>query len=115
MRTSCLDPNGNVLQTYTCASLPGCQGSLFAMSLDPDGTSFWTGDSTSGDIWQVDIATGNVLQTIDTHSGYLFGLSVDDQIEVAATGADDGRRAVDADRSARHGQLLRRPPRSRPC
>ena len=39
----------------------------------------------SGDIWQVDIATGNVLQTIDTHSGYLFGLSVDDQIEVAAT------------------------------
>ena len=79
-----LDPNGNVLQTYTCASLPGCQGSLFAMSLDPDGTSFWTGDSTSGDIWQVDIATGNVLQQIDTHSGSLFGLSVDDQIEVAA-------------------------------
>ena len=53
-----LDPNGNVLQTYTCASLPGCQGSLFAISLDPDGTSFWTGDSTSGDIWQVDIAIG---------------------------------------------------------
>jgi hypothetical protein len=37
-----LDPNGNVLQTYTCASLPGCQGSLFAMNLDPDGNSFWT-------------------------------------------------------------------------
>ncbi len=79
-----LDPNGNVLQTYTCASLPGCQGSLFAMSLDPDGNSFWTGDSTSGDIWKVDIASGNVLQQIDTHSGTLFGLSVDDQIEVAA-------------------------------
>ncbi len=80
-----LDPNGNVLQTYTCASLPGCQGSLFAMSLDPDGNSFWTGDSTSGDIWKVDIASGNVLQQIDTHSGTLFGLSVDDQIEVAAS------------------------------
>jgi hypothetical protein len=79
-----LDPNGNVLQTYTCASLPGCQGSLFAMSLDPDDTSFWTGDSTSGDIWQVDIASGDVLQQINTHSGSLFGLSVDDQIEVAA-------------------------------
>ena len=62
-----LDPNGNVLQTYTCASLPGCQGSLFAISLDPDGTSFWTGDSTSGDIWQVDIASGTVLQT-DRHA-----------------------------------------------
>ena len=79
-----LDPNGNVLQTYTCASLPGCQGSLFAMSLDPDDTSFWTGDSTSGNVWEVDIATGAVQQQIDTHSGSLYGLSVDDQIEVAA-------------------------------
>ena len=77
-----LDPNGNVLQTYTCDSLPGCQGTLFAMSLDPDGNAFWTGDSTSGDIWKVDIASGDVLQQINTHSGTLFGLSVDDQIEV---------------------------------
>src|ERR1700684_3283618 len=79
-----LDPNGNVLQTYTCASLPGCQGSLFAMSLDPDGTSFWPGDSTSGDVWEVNIASGAVEQQIDTHSGTLYGLSVDDEIEVAA-------------------------------
>ena len=79
-----LDPNGNVLQTYTCASLPGCQGSLFAISLDPDGNSFWTGDSTSGDIWKVDIASSDVLQQIDTNSGALYGLSVDDQIEVGA-------------------------------
>jgi len=82
-----LDPNGNVLHTYTCASLPGCQGSLFAISLDPNGTSFWTGDSTSGDIWQVALGGANdgyVQQQIDTHSGALYGLSVDDQIEVAA-------------------------------
>ena len=79
-----LDPNGNVLQTYTCASLPGCQGSLFAISLDPDGNSFWTGDSNSGYVWQVDTASGDVLQTINTQSGSLYGLSVDDQIEVAA-------------------------------
>ena len=61
-----LDPNGNVVQTYTCASLPDCQGSLFAISLDPDGNSFWTGDSNSGYVWQVDIASGDVLQTINT-------------------------------------------------
>jgi hypothetical protein len=79
-----LDPAGTVLQTYSCASLPGCQGQLFAVSLDPDGTSFWTGDSYGGDIWRVDMATGNVLQTIETHSGYLYGLSVANQIEVAA-------------------------------
>ena len=86
-----LDQNGNVLETYTCASLPGCQGSLFAMSLDPDGTSFWTGDSTSGDVWEVNIATGAVEQQIDTHSGSLYGLSVDDQIEVAAAPPVDHR------------------------
>jgi Bacterial Ig-like domain (group 3) len=79
-----LDPNGNVLQTYTCASLPGCQSQLFAISLDPDGTSFWTGDSNSGNVWEVDIATGAVQQQIDTHSGALYGLSVDDEVEVAA-------------------------------
>src|SRR3984885_5310521 len=67
-----LDPNGNVLQTYSCASLPGCGGSLFAISLDPDGASFWTGDSASGDIWEVNIASGAVEQQINTHSGSLY-------------------------------------------
>jgi len=79
-----LDPSGNVLQTYSCASLPGCAGQLFAVSLDPNGTSFWTGDSASGVIWKVDIASGNVQQTIPTHSGSLYGLSVNNEIEVAA-------------------------------
>ena len=69
-----LDQNGNVIQTYSCSSLPGCQGLLFAVSVDPDGTSFWTGDSYSGDIWQIDIATGEVLQTIDDPPGALYGL-----------------------------------------
>ena len=79
-----LDPNGNVLQTYTCASLPGCQGALFAVASTPSGTSFWTGDSNSGYIWQVD--TGHRRRHADDQhaSGSLYGLSVDDQIEVAA-------------------------------
>ncbi len=80
-----LDQNGNVIQTYSCSSLPGCQGQLFAISVDPSGTSFWTGDSYSGNIWQIDLATGNVLQTINTNAAYLYGLSVDDQIAVAAS------------------------------
>jgi hypothetical protein len=79
-----LNPDGSVDQTYSCANLPGCGGQLFAVSLDPDGTSFWTGDSYTGNIWQVDIATGDVLQTINTHSGGLYGLSIANQIEVAA-------------------------------
>jgi hypothetical protein len=79
-----LDPNGNVIGTYSCSNLPGCSGQLFALALDPDGQSFWTADAFSGNIWRVDIATGAVMQTIDTRSALLFGLSVDDQIEVAA-------------------------------
>ncbi len=78
-----LDSNGNVIQTYSCGSLPGCAQGLFALVVDPSGTSFWTGDAYSGDIWQVNIATGAVMQTIATGSPYLFGLSVDDQQEVA--------------------------------
>ena len=80
-----MDPNGNVIQTYSCASLPGCQGLLFAVSVDPDGTSFWTGDSVSGDVWQIDIATGQVLQTFQTNPGYLYGLSVDGQLMAATS------------------------------
>ena len=70
-----LDPNGNVIQTYSCARMPGCSDELFAIALDPDGLSFWTGDSASGNIYRIDIASGSVLQTIDTRSPYLFGLT----------------------------------------
>ncbi len=79
-----LDPNGNVVGSYSCANLPGCSDELFAIALDPDGLSFWTGDTASGIVYRIDIASGDVLQTIDTRSPYLFGLSVDNEIEVAA-------------------------------
>jgi hypothetical protein len=78
-----LDQNGNLLQTYSCGSLPGCQGLLFAVSVAPDGTSFWTGDSVSGDVWHVDLATGKVLQSFTTNPGTLYGLSVDGQLMAA--------------------------------
>ena len=64
-----LDPNGNVIQTYSCASLPGLPGPALRHRLDPSGTSFWTGDAISGNIWQINIATGAVLQTITTQLG----------------------------------------------
>ncbi len=80
-----LDQNGNVIQSYPCSSLAGCQDGLFAIAVDPSGTSFWTGDSTSGDIWQINLATGAVMQTISTNSGLLFGLSVKDELDVATS------------------------------
>ena len=53
-----LDASGNQVQTYT---LPNATF-LFAMALDPDGTSFWTADQVTGEVFKVDIQTGNVLQ-----------------------------------------------------
>ena len=84
------DPTGNVIRTYPCSSLgDGCDYKLFSVSVDPSGTSFWTGDQNTGNIYQVDIATGNVLKTIDGiqagTSGNLFGLSIDNQLEVASS------------------------------
>ena len=87
-----LDPSGNVIQTYSCASLPTpqgaapCGGLLFAVSVDPNGTSFWTGDAQSGDVWHIDLGTGNVLTSFATGSpGLLFGLTVDGQLMAATS------------------------------
>ncbi len=81
-----LDSNGNVINTYQCSNLPGCQGQLYGLALDPNGTSFWTGDAFSGLIWQVDIATGAVTQTINTNAAYLYGLTVDGEVTAATSG-----------------------------
>ena len=83
----------------------GCDYKLFSVSVDPSGTSFWTGDQNTGNIYQVDIATGTVLNTIDGikagTSGNLFGLSIDNQLEVAnqTTVAAAGARAQPTRRS----------------
>jgi DNA-binding beta-propeller fold protein YncE len=54
-----LDASGNLIQTY---SPPGNTGNLFALNLDPDGTSFWTADLGSGEVYKIDIATGSIIE-----------------------------------------------------
>ena len=80
-----LDSSGNQIQSYPCSSLSGCAGGIFNVAVDPSGTSFWTDDFFTGLIWQVDMATGNVMQTISTNATYLYGLSVDYGYTAAAT------------------------------
>jgi hypothetical protein len=64
----------SILKTYT---LPGNSGEDFALNLDPNGTDFWTGDSISGNIWEVNIATGAIdKQFASGAAGRLYGLSV---------------------------------------
>ena len=67
-----LDPNGNVIQTYTVTG----NSNWFAVNLDPDGKSFWSGDLNTGDVYKFDISTGNVLQHFSTGTGNCFGLAV---------------------------------------
>lgn len=73
-----LDSTGSIVDTY---DIDGNNG-WFALNLDPDGTSFWTGDSGTNVLARFDIATGAVLQSLDLDtlaelSGVqLFGVSV---------------------------------------
>jgi hypothetical protein len=78
-----LDPSGNIIQTY----LSGIGAGLFSLNLDPDGTSFWTGDFTSGHIWEINIATGTIEQSWLTGTGgsTLYGLSVFGEIHQGGT------------------------------
>ena len=75
-----LDSSGNVLQNYP---IPGAS-EMFAMNLDPDGTSFWTGDIGNGTVTHVDIATGTILsQWNSSPSSALGGLLIVGGIVVA--------------------------------
>ena len=75
-----LSAAGAVIQTYPF----GAAGELFALNLDPDNTTFWTGDDQNGVVYHVDIATGAVLGSFPSNpSTGLFGLAVVGEIRVA--------------------------------
>ena len=85
-----LDATGTLVQTYTNAAL-GLSGTvatpIFALNLDPDGTSFWTA-TTDGAVRKADISSGTVLKSWSAAAGfvnfqYLGGLSVKGEILVA--------------------------------
>jgi hypothetical protein len=70
-----VNKTSGIVMTY---NLPGNQGSDFSLNLDPSGTAFWTADSISANVWEVDIATGAILEQWNTGTGgnTVFGVSV---------------------------------------
>lgn len=66
-----LDSSGNVIQTY---DLEGHEY-WYGLSLDPDGTSFWSGSQDKSWLYKFDIAKGTVLASIYT-GGPQHGLAV---------------------------------------
>ena len=77
-----LSSTGTVIQTYP---KPSSDGSfLFALNLDPDGTSFWTAGYSSADVYRFDIKTGNKIGgfTAVKDGCCLSGLAVAGEIRV---------------------------------
>jgi hypothetical protein len=76
-----LSPQGANLHTYSRASIGETDANgLFAMNLDPDGTSFWTAGLLSGNVYHVDIASGAVLGSFNSGAGGVAGLAVYDEL-----------------------------------
>ncbi len=92
-----LDSTGALVQTY--AKPVGETSFLFALNLDPDGTSFWTAGYSSGNVYKIDIATGTVMLTINTKLdgpvNTLAGLTV--YGEKTALGSISGMKFNDLD------------------
>ena len=69
-----LNSAGGIIMTY---NLPGNSGVDFALNLDPSGTDFWTADLGSGEVWELNIASGNILEQWNTgFPGTTGGLAV---------------------------------------
>ncbi|MGH9711792.1 MAG: InlB B-repeat-containing protein [Candidatus Acidiferrales bacterium] len=68
-----LSMTGAIVQTYS--PNPATQN-LFALNLDPDGTSFWTADLTTGAIFRFDISSGNQLLNFTAPSNFVSGLAI---------------------------------------
>jgi hypothetical protein len=90
-----LDSSGNVTQTYDIAG----QDNWFALNLDPDGTSFWSGDFGNDFFYKFDIGSGAILETVDTGmgGGALFGLSVYGEITQGGGGVQPEPTEVGGD------------------
>lgn len=89
-----LDSAGNLIQTYDAGI-----DEWFALNLDPDGTSFWSGSFGNDTFYQFDIATGNLLQSVATgfSGNNLYGLAVAGEITAGCSncGGEGGGGDVD--------------------
>ncbi len=76
-----LSPTGQVMATYL-----DHLGGFFGLNLDPDGTSFWTAVYHGGQIYRVDIETGQQLSTFQPGPlvGPLSGLAVVGELTAAS-------------------------------
>ncbi len=56
---------GAIMKTYT---IPGAS-LLLGVTLDPDGVDFWTNDSFVGNVYKINLASGNIVSQFNTGLG----------------------------------------------
>jgi hypothetical protein len=77
---------GALIHTYLAASLNPRATALFALNLDPDGTTFWTADHDSHQVYRVDITSGSQVVSstfIAASTSTVAGLAVAGEIVVS--------------------------------
>ena len=78
------DPSGVLVHEYSRISLgENDSNGLYAMSIDPDGETFWTGGITSGRVVRARLDDGSVVTSFTTGSGGTQGLMVQDEFASA--------------------------------
>ena len=74
------DQNGTFIREYTRESLGESDAAgLYAVQLDPDGQTFWTGGVLSGRVVRVNLDDGSVVTSFSTGTGGLNGLLIQDE------------------------------------
>lgn len=72
-----LNGSGAVVQSYDA----GSENAWFSLSLDPNGTSFWSGSFDTGNFYRFNISSGTVeVGPIVTGSSAVFGICVSGEI-----------------------------------
>jgi hypothetical protein len=79
-RTYRYDQNGAFVREYTRESLGETDpDGLYAIQLDPDGETFWTGGATSGRVVRARLDDGSVVTSFTTGTGGVNGLLIQDE------------------------------------
>ncbi len=78
-----LDNTGAIIHFYPASGFTPSESSLFALNIDPDGTSFWTAGYSSGNVYHVDIATGAQINEFNApHTTSVAGLAIVGEVTV---------------------------------
>ena len=81
-----LDTGGNVIHAYSVSGDAG----IFSLDVTADQKNFYTGSFQTGNIYEFNIASGSLLDTLATGSSSLFGVSLYGEYQGGGGGVGGG-------------------------